>query len=98
MLCGGFLSLLIYILRTNTHFKNYIIIIVVLNFDATSFPSGAWADRLGAMAGVKVPIVSMKHGYVVTERIEGIRNMPNVRDHDLTLYVKLQGDTLQVSP
>lgn len=49
------------------------------------------------MAGVKVPLIAMKHAYVVTERIEGIQNMPNVRDHDLSLYLKLQGDTLQVN-
>ena len=32
----------------------------------------------------------MKHAYVVTERIEGIENMPNVRDHDASVYLKLQ--------
>jgi sarcosine dehydrogenase len=48
------------------------------------------------MAGVKVPLVAMKHAYVVTERIEGIQNMPNVRDHDASVYLKLQGDALSV--
>ena len=34
----------------------------------------------------------MKHAYVVTERIPGIENMPNVRDHDASVYLKLQVD------
>ena len=58
--------------------------------------AGAWAPPLGAMAGVNVPLCAMKHAYVVTERIEGIQNMPNMRDHDASIYFKLQGDTLQI--
>jgi len=46
------------------------------------------------MAGVKVPQIAMKHAYVVSEAIEGIVNMPNVRDHDASVYLKLQGDAL----
>ena len=38
----------------------------------------------------------MRHAYIVTERIEGIQNMPNVRDHDASVYLKLQGDALCV--
>ncbi|XP_065183725.1 sarcosine dehydrogenase, mitochondrial-like [Sycon ciliatum] len=58
--------------------------------------AGGWAPSVGAMAGVTVPLVAMKHAYVVTEAIEGIRNCPNVRDHDLSLYLKLQGDGLSL--
>uniref|UniRef100_A0A8D0HF58 Sarcosine dehydrogenase, mitochondrial n=1 Tax=Sphenodon punctatus TaxID=8508 RepID=A0A8D0HF58_SPHPU len=57
---------------------------------------GAWAQILGRMAGVRVPLVAMHHAYVVTERIEGIQNMPNVRDHDASVYLRLQGDALSV--
>ena len=32
----------------------------------------------------------MKHAYVVTERIPSIEKMPNVRDHDASVYLKLQ--------
>ena len=55
-----------------------------------------WGPYLGAMAGVKVPLIAMRHAYIVTERIEGVQNMPNVRDHDASVYLKLQGDALQV--
>ena len=43
-----------------------------------------------------MPLVAMRHAYVVTERIEGIQNMPNMRDHDASVYLKLQGDALCV--
>lgn len=58
--------------------------------------AGVWASKLGKMAGVKVPLIAMHHAYVVTERIEGIQNMPNVRDHDASVYLRLQGDALSV--
>uniref|UniRef100_A0A8C5ZFS5 Sarcosine dehydrogenase, mitochondrial n=1 Tax=Marmota marmota marmota TaxID=9994 RepID=A0A8C5ZFS5_MARMA len=58
--------------------------------------AGVWASTVGRMAGVKVPLVAMHHAYVVTERIEGIQNMPNVRDHDASVYLRLQGDALSV--
>lgn len=58
--------------------------------------AGVWARAVGRMAGVNVPLVAMHHAYVVTERIEGIQNMPNVRDHDASVYLRLQGDALSV--
>nr|XP_056716394.1 sarcosine dehydrogenase, mitochondrial [Euleptes europaea] len=58
--------------------------------------AGVWAQALGKMAGVNVPLVAMHHAYVVTEKIEGIQNMPNVRDHDASVYLRLQGDALSV--
>ncbi|XP_048875339.1 sarcosine dehydrogenase, mitochondrial isoform X3 [Brienomyrus brachyistius] len=58
--------------------------------------AGVWAEKLGRMAGVNVPLIAMHHAYVVTERIEGIQNMPNVRDHDASVYLRLQGDALSV--
>ena len=58
--------------------------------------AGVWSPYVGALCGVTVPLVAMYHAYVVTERIEGIQNMPNVRDHDASVYLKLQGDGLSV--
>jgi len=57
---------------------------------------GVWAPYIGSLCNVTVPLVAMKHAYIVTERIEGIENMPNVRDHDASVYLKLQGDALSV--
>ncbi|MDR7487161.1 MAG: FAD-dependent oxidoreductase [Armatimonadota bacterium] len=51
--------------------------------------AGMWADRVGRLAGVRVPIVPMQHQYLLTEPIEGTsREMPVVRDPDLRLYFR----------
>nr|XP_039249163.1 sarcosine dehydrogenase, mitochondrial-like [Styela clava] len=58
--------------------------------------TGVWAPYIGKMAGVRVPQVAYKHAYVVTEIIDGIKTCPNVRDHDGSVYLKRQGDTIQI--
>lgn len=58
--------------------------------------TGCWANDIANLVGVDVPLTPMKHAYVVTERIPGIENMPNVRDHDTSVYLRLQGDALSV--
>nr|CAG4641459.1 EOG090X014D [Eurycercus lamellatus] len=58
--------------------------------------TGAWAPYIGSMVDVAIPLVVTKHAYVVTEKIEGISGMPNVRDHDSSIYFKVQGDSLSV--
>ncbi|XP_071443435.1 sarcosine dehydrogenase, mitochondrial isoform X1 [Hetaerina americana] len=58
--------------------------------------SGVWGHEIAQMAGVSIPLVPMKHAYVVTESIQGVRNAPNVRDHDSATYFRVQGDSLCV--
>lgn len=58
--------------------------------------TGAWANYIAEMAGLTIPLLAMKHAYVVTQKIEGIEMTPNVRDHDASVYLKLQGDALSV--
>ncbi|XP_046403823.1 sarcosine dehydrogenase, mitochondrial-like [Ischnura elegans] len=58
--------------------------------------SGVWGREIAKMAGVEIPLVPMKHAYVVTESIPGVRNTPNVRDHDSSTYFRVQGDSLCV--
>ncbi|CAK8678205.1 unnamed protein product [Clavelina lepadiformis] len=55
--------------------------------------TGAWAPYIGQMVGVRIPQLTFKHAYVVTEGIPGIRNTPMVRDQ-ATVYIKPQGDAL----
>lgn len=56
---------------------------------------GAWAPALASMVGQKIPLLAMKHAFVVTEAIEGMHGgLPNVRDHDLSIYLKAQGNAL----
>ncbi|KAF2356164.1 FAD dependent oxidoreductase central domain [Trinorchestia longiramus] len=56
--------------------------------------TGVWANSVTSKVGLSVPLVAKKHAYVVTEKIPGIQNMPNVRDYDYSTYFRLQGDAL----
>jgi len=57
--------------------------------------TGAWANGIAEMAQLKIPLRAMKHAYIVTESIEGVHpGLPNMRDHDLSIYFKTQGDSL----
>lgn len=58
--------------------------------------SGVWGREIAGLADVPLPLVPMKHAYVVTENIAGVRNAPNVRDHDSSIYFRVQGDSLFV--
>ena len=56
---------------------------------------GAWSNELAEMVGCKLPLLAMKHAMVVTEGIPGMHGgLPNVRDHDLSIYLKTQGDAM----
>ncbi|MDH3473409.1 MAG: FAD-dependent oxidoreductase [Rhodospirillales bacterium] len=51
--------------------------------------AGQWAREVGRLAGVNVPLVSVQHQYLVTERIEGVaRDLPTLRDPDRLIYFK----------
>ncbi|XP_014608110.1 PREDICTED: sarcosine dehydrogenase, mitochondrial isoform X1 [Polistes canadensis] len=58
--------------------------------------SGAWSNDIAKMAGLNIPLIPIKHAYVVTEAIEAVKNLPNVRDADLNLYFKVQGGTMSI--
>ncbi|MCW1840787.1 GcvT family protein [Prosthecomicrobium hirschii] len=51
--------------------------------------AGQWARAVGRMAGVNVPLVSIQHQYVITERIAGVTpTLPTLRDPDRLTYWK----------
>ena len=51
--------------------------------------AGQWSRHIGHMAGVNVPLVSVQHQYIVTDRIEGVApNLPTLRDPDRLTYWK----------
>lgn len=56
--------------------------------------AGVWAREVAALVGVSLPLVPMKHAYVVTEGLKGVRGLPNVRDHDFATYFRVQGESL----
>ena len=50
---------------------------------------GQWTRNFAKTVGVNVPLVSMEHQYMVTERIEGVpANLPTLRDPDRLTYYK----------
>jgi sarcosine dehydrogenase len=51
--------------------------------------AGQWSREIGRMAGVNVPLVSVQHQYLITERIEGVTSdLPTLRDPDRLTYWK----------
>ena len=58
--------------------------------------TGVWANHVCEKLGFRIPLVAMKHAYVTTERMEGVEGMPNIRDHDASVYLKVQGDVLHI--
>ncbi len=49
---------------------------------------------MAAMAGLSIPLVPMKHSYIISEPIDGVANLPNIRDHDSSIYFRVQADSL----
>jgi 4-methylaminobutanoate oxidase (formaldehyde-forming) len=50
---------------------------------------GLWTRAFAKSVGVNVPLVSMQHQYVVTEKIEGVTpDLPTLRDPDRLTYYK----------
>lgn len=58
--------------------------------------TGAWARKLGAMAGVDLPLLAYKHAYVVTQPIDGLEGLPSIRDYDAAVYMKTSGKSLHI--
>jgi 4-methylaminobutanoate oxidase (formaldehyde-forming) len=51
--------------------------------------AGQWANEIGKMAGVTVPLISVQHQYLVTEPIDGVTTgLPTLRDPDKLTYWK----------
>ncbi|KAJ8734149.1 hypothetical protein PYW07_014700 [Mythimna separata] len=58
---------------------------------------GAWGPRVARYAGVpNLPLIPFKHAYVVMDATPEVRNCPNIRDHDVDLYIKIQGESCHV--
>lgn len=51
--------------------------------------AGQWSRDLAKTVGVNVPLVSVEHQYVITDRIEGVTpDLPTLRDPDRLTYYK----------
>lgn len=51
--------------------------------------AGAWTRQIGALAGLRIPLVPTRHQLVITEPIDGVADdQPIVRVIDVNLYVR----------
>jgi 4-methylaminobutanoate oxidase (formaldehyde-forming) len=65
---------------------------------------GMFAAEIGRLAGVRVPLLPMSHQYLVTQPLEAVReargagearrSLPTLRDPDLLVYYREDGDGL----
>ncbi|KAL9919954.1 LOW QUALITY PROTEIN: sarcosine dehydrogenase [Glossina fuscipes fuscipes] len=56
--------------------------------------TGVWGRDLIEKHGSFLPLIPMKHAYIVSETIPGVRGLPNLRDHDYSTYFRIQGDAI----
>jgi 4-methylaminobutanoate oxidase (formaldehyde-forming) len=58
--------------------------------------AGMYAAEVGRLAGVRVPVIPMSHQYVVTQpfRERGKTRLPTLRDPDLLVYYREDGEGL----
>ena len=62
----------------------------------SSFCTGCWAPHILQPVGINIPQYQFKHSYVVTEGIEGVSGLPNIRDPKNNFYLRTQGDAVQI--
>lgn len=59
---------------------------------------GLWAKQCGLMAGVDLPVTPMEHHYLITDTVEGLKNLPGelpiVADLDGFSYTRQERDGL----
>ena len=55
---------------------------------------GVWSCEVAAMAHLQLPLVPMKHAYVVSNGHPEVRGLPNIRDHDACTYFRIQGEAI----
>jgi glycine cleavage system aminomethyltransferase T/glycine/D-amino acid oxidase-like deaminating enzyme len=63
---------------------------------------GMYAAEIGRLAGVRVPLIPMSHQYLVTQPLDAVReargaerrSLPTLRDPDLLVYYREDGDGL----
>jgi len=63
--------------------------------EAVVLACGMYTPDVAALAGVSVPIVPMSHQYLITKSVPGVtEELPQLRDPDLLVYFRREGDGL----
>lgn len=68
----------------------------VIQTNAVVNATGVWGQQTVAGLDLSLPLVAMRHAYVTSESIDGVSGMPNVRDHDASIYYRIQGSSIQM--
>lgn len=68
----------------------------IIKTDCIVNATGVWGNNLIESLGCTLPLVPMKHAYIVTEPIEGVQRMPNLRDHDASIYFRIRGSSIEM--
>ena len=62
--------------------------------------AGLWAREMGAMVGVRLPLIPMEHHYLVTDEVpeiaEAARELPMILDADAEIYMRQEGKGMLV--
>jgi len=59
--------------------------------------TGAWGSQISKLLNLQLPLIPIKHAYIVTDKLNGMKpSFPNVRDHDLSIYLKTQGEAMAI--
>ncbi|MFI1992233.1 FAD-dependent oxidoreductase [Actinoplanes sp. NPDC020271] len=58
--------------------------------------AGFWGPKVGAMAGVTIPLLPMAHQYVRTDGTGAHDNLPILRHQDRDLYFRAHGEALGI--
>ncbi|XP_059621064.1 sarcosine dehydrogenase, mitochondrial [Phlebotomus argentipes] len=56
--------------------------------------TGVWGRDVIEKYGVNLPLVPMRHAYIVSEPMDGVKGRPNIRDHDFSVYFRIQGESI----
>lgn len=56
--------------------------------------TGVWALNLAQMLDIELPIVPMRHAYVVSNSIKELRGAPSLRDNEASIYFRIQGESI----
>ncbi|XP_020288905.1 sarcosine dehydrogenase, mitochondrial [Pseudomyrmex gracilis] len=57
--------------------------------------AGVWSRSIAQMVGLDIPLIPMKHAYIVTEPMD-VQGLPNIRDPDLSIYFRVQGGNISI--
>ncbi|XP_076233334.1 sarcosine dehydrogenase, mitochondrial-like [Calliopsis andreniformis] len=68
----------------------------IVKTDVVLNAAGVWSKGVANMVKMDIPLTPIKHAYIVTEPIQGLQYLPNVRDPDISLYFRIQGSSMLI--